>query len=313
VRVGRIIADPGLREPWDDPEFDEVVSLLESLSELEVAANPPFRMKLRHQLLARARRQEPSLPWHSWYRRLPMPLALTSMGAVACAMLIVLVATLANHAQEGQVLVASPLDHSQTVSPSTPITLTFSRPMDHQATEEAIQIQPPTHVSYVWTSSTTLKIMPSGGGLTPDTHYSITVGPEAQTADHKSLSHQVTISFVTGQPEPSTAVPPHSPTSSTPQPTPSPSYQPKSSPTPQTSPSTAPSPTCSPTPTPHQVSSPSASAEPSASPDAKATPSLRSEQQPTPSPTCSPAPAPSSQTTPTPSPSPSSSPSPPSL
>ncbi|HLH70657.1 MAG TPA: Ig-like domain-containing protein [Candidatus Dormibacteraeota bacterium] len=286
-----------MREPWEEPEFREVVSLLESLSDLEAMANPAFRMTLRRRLLTHARRQKPPLPW---YRRftLPMPLALASMGAATCAMLVVLIAVTATHGGQGEVRVASPLDHSQTVSPTTPITLTFSKPMDRQATEEAIQIQPPLQVSYAWTSATTLQIIPSDGTLAPHTHYSLVVGTDAQTADHKPLSHPVTISFVTGQPEPSTAVPSPPSSSPTPQANPSPSHQPSPSPTPQTSPSPTPSPTCSATPTPQP--SPSPSAESTAS-----LPSPQSERQPTPSPTCSPTPAPSSPTASSPSPSPS--------
>jgi Tol biopolymer transport system component len=113
----------------------------------------------------------------------------------------------------GFTTVYSPIDGNRNVALQQPILVSFNQPMDHQATEQAVQITPATTVSYSWDQNT-LAVTPAGGNLAPNTQYQVTIGPGAKTASGKQLAAPQTITFVTQPPPSPTPTPSPRPTPS---------------------------------------------------------------------------------------------------
>lgn len=183
------------------------------------------------------------------------PPSMVRLGAVAVMACLAIAAVLVSRGDQA-VTVRSPLDHSHTVSVVNPITLTFTQPMDQRSTEQAVQIEPATAVTYRWTSRTTLEIVPRQGTFAPDTYYQVTVRSSARTVDQRTLSQQVQISFVTVGDTPTPSASPSPTSSPSPTPSPSPSPTPSPSPSPSARPSPSPSPSAAPSPSPATSPSP---------------------------------------------------------
>ena len=209
--------DPELEDVMQDDELRRLSGVLSSTRLPEPPLDEAFRTGLRRQLMQEAWSMTEGRSWTGWWSRLFAPPGLAWAGAVAGVLLIAAVAVW--NATQGSggfntvVYVASPMDGNRSVSLQQPILVSFNQPMDHQATEQAVQITPATTVSYSWDANT-LAVTPAGGNLAPNTQYQVTIGPGAKTASGKQLATPQTITFVTQ--------PPASPTPSpSPRPTPS--------------------------------------------------------------------------------------------
>ncbi|TMC53480.1 MAG: hypothetical protein E6J20_07390 [Chloroflexi bacterium] len=209
--------DPEMEDVLQDDELRRLASVLSSTRLPEPPLDEAFRTGLRRQLMQEAWSMTEGRSWTGWWSRLFAPPGLAWAGAVAGVLLIAAVAVW--NATQGSggfntvVYVASPMDGNRSVSLQQPILVSFNQPMDHQATEQAVQITPATTVSYSWDANT-LAVTPAGGNLAPNTQYQVTIGPGARTASGKQLATPQTITFVTQ--------PPASPTPSpSPRPTPS--------------------------------------------------------------------------------------------
>ena len=208
-----------------DPELDDILQDAELMQVAEWLrqgrmADPPldeaFRSALRRQLMNRAWGMgDGSVPW---WRKLfgPSTLAWASgaVGVVLIAAIVVFMSKNPTQQDTRTVIVSSPMSDQAAVRLQQPILVTFNQPMDHQATQNAVQITPATTVAFTWNANT-LSVQPTSGDLAPNTQYQVTIGPGAKTATGESLATPKTITFVT-QPPPAPA----------PSPTPSPSPTP---------------------------------------------------------------------------------------
>jgi len=204
--------DPELEDVLQDAELRRVASLLSVAKAPEPPLDEAFRTGLRRQLMQEAWSRSEGRD--SWWRRAFAPPGIAWAGAAAGLLLIASVVVWLSTQQTGglnQVYVASPIDGKNNVSLQQPILVSFNQPMDHQTTQDAVQITPATTVTFSWDqSSRTLAVQPSSGNLAPNTQYQVTVGPGAKTASHQPLSAPQTITFVTQAPTPTPAPPtPH--------------------------------------------------------------------------------------------------------
>ena len=206
--------DPELDDILQDDELRRVATLLGSARAPEAPLDEAYRTGLRRQLMQQAWAMTEGRD--SWWRRALAPPGLAWVGATAGVLLIAsVVIFVATQPPVGpfQLTVRSDLDGSRTVALQQPILVAFNQPMDHQSTEQAVQIAPATNVSFSWESNT-LAVLPETGNLAPNTQYQVTIGPGAKTASGQRLSAPQTITFVT-QPPPTPAPTP------SPRPTPS--------------------------------------------------------------------------------------------
>ncbi|HEY0830250.1 MAG TPA: Ig-like domain-containing protein [Candidatus Dormibacteraeota bacterium] len=210
--------DPELEDVLQDAELRRVASLLRAAKAPEPPLDDAFRTGLRRQLMQEAWSRSESRG--SWWRRAFAPPGIAWAGAAAGLLLIASVVVWLSTQQSGglnQVYVASPIDGKSNVSLGQPILVSFNQPMDHQTTQDAVQIAPATTVTFSWDqSSRTLAVQPSSGNLAPNTQYQVTVGPGAKTATNQPLSAPQTITFVTQAPSPTPAPPTPHPTPANP-------------------------------------------------------------------------------------------------
>ena len=210
--------DPELDDILQDDELVRLAGLLKATRRAEPPLDDAFRSSLRRQLMQRAWGMgEVRTPW--WQRFAGQP-ALAWAGAALGILLIgsVVVFT-ANQPPGTNVLtVTSPMADAHAVQLQQPILVSFNQPMNHAATEAAVQITPATYVTFSWQDSKTLAVHPTGGTLAPNTQYQVTIGPSAKTLSGQPLPRPATITFVTRPP----ATPPPTPR---PTPTTSPSSQ----------------------------------------------------------------------------------------
>jgi hypothetical protein len=198
--------DPELDALFEqDPGLRDVAAMLRSTPHDGAEPDPVFRANLRRRLMEEAwKMREPHLPW---YRRLAAPPRLAWSGALVGILLIALAVAIlgSNRGHSQTVMVHLQLDHPQNVALVKPVELQFSQPMDQQATNQAISVQPATELKYEWPSTTAVDISPRHGTLAPQTRYEITVGDGARTARGQPAGAARTFDFVT---EPSQATPP---------------------------------------------------------------------------------------------------------
>ena len=76
------------------------------------------------------------------------------------------------------------------------VQITFSKPMNQQATERALIIYPGETYEVYWESGGTLMCI-NHLSLPPNTHYKITIGTEAEAVDGEKLHQEYTFSFYT--------------------------------------------------------------------------------------------------------------------
>ena len=210
--------DAELEDVLQDAELRRVASLLSAAKAPEPPLDEAFRTGLRRQLMQQAWSRSEGRG--SWLRRAFAPPGIAWAGAAAGLLLIASVVVWLSAQQSGglnQVYVASPIDGKSNVALQQPILVSFNQPMDHQTTQDAVQITPATTVTFSWDrSSRTLAVQPASGNLAPNTQYQVTVGPGAKTASNQSLSAPQTITFVTQTPAPTPAPPTPHPTPANP-------------------------------------------------------------------------------------------------
>ena len=201
--------------PRQDPDLDDILQDQELLhiGELLGAAQRPqppldeaFRSGLRRQLMQQAWEMSEGRP--SLWKRAFAPPGMAWIGATAGLLLIasVVVFMATQPPTSNDVSMQSPMDGSSSVALAQPILVKFNQPMDHLATEAAVQIAPATNVTYSWQVNT-LTVQPTTGNLAPNTQYQVTIGPGARTASGQPLGPAQTISFVTQPPAPLTPSP----------------------------------------------------------------------------------------------------------
>lgn len=179
-----------------DPETQRVSRLLKAGRLHPAPLDPRFKQDLRRKLMDEAYERLPARP--SIFSRLfgapGLALAATAAGAfLLVAALYVL------HAGTGTSNPNVYIDNTKPVAVDQPITVKFSQPVpesQHQAVEQAIQIQPATQVTYTW-SGNDLLIKPVDGSFAGDTQYHVIL-PAAATGTSK----QADLTFRT-QPAPS--------------------------------------------------------------------------------------------------------------
>jgi hypothetical protein len=202
--------DPELEDVLQDAELRRVAALLRTARAPEPPLDDAFRTGLRRQLMQEA--WSMSEGRSSWWRRALAPPGVAWAAAVAGVLLIAAVAVWTTTQQSGnttQVIVASSVDGKTNVGLQQPILVSFNQPMDHQSTENAVQITPATTVAFAWDlQSRNLSVTPTSGNLAPNTQYQVTIGSGAKTASNQSLASAQTITFVT---QPPAATPPPSP------------------------------------------------------------------------------------------------------
>ncbi len=204
--------DPELDEILQDQELRRIGAMLGAARRPEPPLDEAFRSGLRRQLMQQA--WETGERRNPWWKRVFAPPGLAwagaTLGIVLIASIVVFYAT-QPPGSFNQVVVNSPIDGSNAVALQQPILVAFNQPMDHAATEAAVQIAPATSVTFSW-SSNDLYVLPATGNLAPNTQYQVTIGPTAKTASGQPLTaaQTKTITFVT-QPPP-TPAPSPSPT-----------------------------------------------------------------------------------------------------
>lgn len=208
--------DPELDDVLQDDELRHIASMLSTARTPEPPLDEAFRTGLRRQLMNEAWAMSEGR--RSFLRRAFAPPGLAWAGAAAGLLLIMGVVIYTSLQPGGglqRVVVNSPVDGDNSVALAQPILVKFSQPMDHQATEQAVQITPATNVTFAWNENT-LAVQPAAGTLAPNTQYHVTIGPGAKTADGKSLSSPQTITFVTTAPPTPAPVPTPRPSPTTP-------------------------------------------------------------------------------------------------
>ncbi len=203
--------DPELEDALRDPELLRLAAMLSSAHTPEPPLDDAFRSALRRQLMAKA--WEASERRGSFWSLLSAPPRVAWVGAAAVVALIALV-VVQTQTSNGTVVVASPQSGATAVQLQQPILVSFNQPMDHQSTEQAVQIVPATAVKFIWKDDNTLYVQPISGDLAPNTQYQVTVGPTARTKAGRTLSSPTGFRFVTQ---------PTAPPTPQPQPTPTPS------------------------------------------------------------------------------------------
>ena len=193
--------DPELDDVLQDDELRRLAVLLSAASNPEPPLDDAFRSALRRQLMQHAWTMSEGRD--TWWRRAFAPPGIAWAGAAAGLLLIASVVTYWQLQPPGgftQVVVSSALD-GKTVALAQPILVSFNQPMDHAATEAAVQITPATTVTYSWDQNQ-LAVQPTSGNLAPNTQYQVTIGPGAKTAAGVQLAAPQTITFVTQPPPP---------------------------------------------------------------------------------------------------------------
>ena len=174
--------DPELQEIFTDRAHQEVVDLLETSRPAAPPLDPHFRSYLRAKLMTEARRTlgpQAARPWFSFLR--PGALA-PAMAAVAAGFIVVLGVEVYLHNQPTGSSVAyniNQLDRKTNVATTEPIKIPFSGPVDKNAIEASIQIEPATAVSKQWEGNT-LVLVPNHQ-LAANTTYTVSFKPLATT------------------------------------------------------------------------------------------------------------------------------------
>jgi len=174
--------DKELDELFTDPAHQEVVDLLKTSRPATPPLDPNFRLHLRAQLMAEARKTLVPRASRSWFPfNFPPSVLAPAMAAVAAGFIVVLgiEVYLANQPTAAPVAFdVSKLNNKSNVATGEPIEIPFSGPVDKAAVE--IQIEPATSFTQQWVGQT-LVIVPDHQ-LAPNTTYTVTVKPRATLA-----------------------------------------------------------------------------------------------------------------------------------
>ena len=190
---------------WFDPELEELFrdepELLQTAQRVrasrpEAEADPRFRNRLRGQLLAEASRSRGRRGVHRWWQLGPAHVAWG--GAAVGAVLIgaTVLTFLSNHPTDQTIVAISPISAQHAVSTDNVITVAFNQPMDKQAVESGVHIQPATKVSFSWNGNS-LVISPLHH-LTGNTPYTVTIVKSAiRSTSGVSATKPIAITFGT--------------------------------------------------------------------------------------------------------------------
>src|SRR5436309_1396804 len=175
--------DKELDELFTDPAHQEVVDLLKASRPATPPLDPNFRLHLRAQLMAEARKTLTPRAARPWFPFTFTPRLLApAMAAVAAGFIVVLgiEVYLANRPTGSPLAVVSSINNKTNVATAEPIEIKFSAPVDKAAVEETVQIEPATSVTEQWVGNT-LVIVPDHP-LAPYTTYTVTLVPNAAFA-----------------------------------------------------------------------------------------------------------------------------------
>jgi Bacterial Ig-like domain len=202
---------------WFDPELEDLFhnepELLETAKQVRAARpriepDPRFQNRLRAQLVAEAAHGGGARALRRWWRLGPAHFAWG--GAVVGAALITatVLTFISNNPAEQTVTAFSQLTAQHYVSPNQVITVAFNQPMDHQAVEAGVHIQPAIKVSFSWKDNN-LVISPAYH-LSANTPYTVTIAKTAiLAASGASAAAPINITFGTAPtPTPGPVAPP---------------------------------------------------------------------------------------------------------
>jgi hypothetical protein len=202
---------------WFDPELEDLFhnepELLETARQVRAARprvdpDPRFQNRLRAQLVAEASRGAGARGVRRWWRLGPTHFAWG--GAVVGAALITatVLTFVSNHATDQTVTAYSQLTAQHSVSPNQVITVSFNQPMNEQAVEAGVHIQPAIKVSFSWKNND-LVISPAYH-LSANTPYTVTIAKTAiRASSGASAAAPINITFGTAPtPAPAPVTPP---------------------------------------------------------------------------------------------------------
>ncbi len=199
---------------WFDPELEDLFrdepELLQTAQRVrasrpEAEADLRFRNRLRGQLLAEASRSR-SRHGRRWWQLGPAHVAWG--GAAVGAVLIgaTVLTFLSGHPTDQTIVAISPISAQHAVSTDNVITVAFNQPMDKQAVESGVHIQPATKVSFSWNGNS-LVISPLHH-LAGNTPYTVTIVKSAiRSTSGVAATKPIAITFGTA---PTPAAGPHS-------------------------------------------------------------------------------------------------------
>jgi hypothetical protein len=197
---------------WFDPELEELFhdepELLETARQVRAARprvepDPRFQNRLRAQLVAEASRGANVRGVRRWWRLGPTHFAWGGAFVGAALITATVLTFVSNHTADQTVTAFSQLTAQHSVSPSQVITVAFNQPMDEQAVEKGVHIQPAIKVSYSWKNND-LVITPAYH-LSANTPYTVTIAETAiRSVSGASAAAPINITFGT-EPTPTPA------------------------------------------------------------------------------------------------------------
>jgi Bacterial Ig-like domain len=202
---------------WFDPELEDLFhdepELLETAQQVRAArprveADPRFQNRLRAQLVAEASRGGSARGVRRWWRLGPTHFAWGG-GLLGAALITATVLTfVSNHTADQTVTAFSQLTAQHSVSPNQVITVAFNQPMNEQAVEAGVHIQPAIKVSFSWKNND-LVISPAYH-LSANTPYTVTIARTAiRASSGASAVAPINITFGTAPtPTPGPVAPP---------------------------------------------------------------------------------------------------------
>ena len=202
---------------WFDPELEDLFhdepELLETAKTVRAArprveADPRFQNRLRAQLVAEASRGHSVRGVRRWWRLGPAHFAWGGAFVGAALITATVLTFVSNHTVDQTVTAFSQLTAQHSVSPDQVITVAFNQPMNEQAVEAGVHIQPAIKVSYAWKNND-LVISPAHH-LSANTPYTVTIAQTAlKAASGASAAAPINITFGTEPtPPPGPVAPP---------------------------------------------------------------------------------------------------------
>lgn len=202
---------------WFDPELEDLFhnepELLETAKQVRAARprvepDPRFQNRLRAQLVAEASHGATARGLRRWWRLGPAQFAWG--GAVVGAALITatVLTFVSNNTADQMVTAYSQLTAQHSVSPNQVITVSFNQPMNEQAVELGVHIQPAVKYTLSWKNND-LVISPVYH-LSANTPYTVTIAKtNIRAASGASAAAPINITFATAPtPTPGPTAPP---------------------------------------------------------------------------------------------------------
>jgi Bacterial Ig-like domain len=202
---------------WFDPELEDLFhdepELLETAKTVRAArprveADPRFQNRLRAQLVAEASRGRSVSGVRRWWRLGPAHFAWGGAFVGAALITATVLTFVSNHTVDQTVTAFSQLTAQHSVSLNQVITVAFNQPMNEQAVEAGVHIQPAIKVSFAWKNND-LVISPAHH-LSANTPYTVTIAQTAlKAASGASAAAPINITFGTAPtPPPGPVAPP---------------------------------------------------------------------------------------------------------